>query len=350
MEERENIHKGFKIFIIIFTITVLLFINKEKIIEIFERKNKDLNLYETIEDDFDYRFFKGEIIRYNDDVIAHLEDFSTVEIQKDFNFDQPVIEFGDEYIYYASGDTGDIYVLNNQLETISQFNLNINIINIEETSKYIMVHSKGEEQETLLTIDKDGNILYRNSPNENILNYHMGGNTYAFSTLAIEDDILSTLNVYDFQGQLVDTMEFINEVIFKLYYVGEDIILLTDKSLYMVRNREILWSHEYPLIKNILIDNGKIELLYSNYLETLNPLGESLVTLEFKEEYDMITSMGDDLILYGEKDILIIRDDENYKLSLDHTIKDVSGCGNQIIVNTDEYTHIYEIEVTDEEE
>src|SRR5699024_9218651 len=153
-----------KIFIIIFTIIVLLFINRDTIIEIFERKDMDLHHYKTIEDDFHYRFFNGKMIRYNDDGIAYLEDdFSNAVLQKDFYFKEPIIEFGHEYIYYASGDSGDIYVLNNRLETISQFNLNMNIFNIEETSKHIMVHNKEEEEETLLTIDIEGNILYENS-------------------------------------------------------------------------------------------------------------------------------------------------------------------------------------------
>lgn len=349
MEERENIHKGFKIFIIIFTIIVLLFINRGKIIEIFQRKDMDLSLYETIEDDFQYRFFNGDIIRYNDDGIAYLEDFNRVTTQKDFNFEDPLIEFADKYIYYASGATGDVYVLNNRLETISQFTLNMNIFNIEETSRYIMVHSKGEE-ETLVTIDIEGNILYKNIPEKNILNYDMGRNTYAFSTLVIEDDILSILNIYDFQGQIVDSMEFKNEVIFKLYYLEEDILLLTDKGLYMIKDRQILWEKEFPLIKNIIIDKGKIQLLYSNCLETLDFLGQSISILEFEEEYDMITSMEDGLILYGEKDILIIKDEENYKLSLDHKINDVSGYNNQIIVNTEEYTYIYDMKITEGEE
>lgn len=350
MEEKDRIHKGFKIFIIVFTIFSLLFINRERIIGIFERKDLDLILNYTIEDDFDYRIFNGEIIRYNDNSIGHLDDFNTVRIQKDFNFTDPIIKFGSEYIYYASGDRGDVYVLNSKLETISQFNLNMNIFNIEETKKYLMVHSKGQELETLLSIDIEGNTIYKNSPVENILNYDMGANTYAFSTILIGDDILSSLYLYDFQGHEVNRMVFENEVIFKVYYSNENIILLTDKGAYVLSDSEILWNKEYPSIKNILVDKDNIHVLYSNYLETLDLFGETLETLEFEEDYDMILSMEDGLILHGENDLLLIKDDESYKVSLENTINNVSGYGNQTIVNTDKYTYIYDMEKTEDED
>src|SRR5699024_6968432 len=101
MEERESIHRGFKIFIIIFTIIILLFINRERVVKFVQGLSTDLNLCETIEDNYDYRFFNGEIIKYNKDGIAHIEDdFDEIIKQKDFEFSQPVIEFGDENIYY----------------------------------------------------------------------------------------------------------------------------------------------------------------------------------------------------------------------------------------------------------
>lgn len=344
MEERESIHKGFKIFIIIFTVIVLLFINKDRIIQFAE--GEDLDLVDTIEDGYDYRFINGEIIKYNDDGIVSLDDFNEIIVQKNFEFSVPVIELGEEYIYYADGETGDIYILNNKLETINQLNLDMKIFNIEETHKYIMIHSK-EEIETLYSINTEGSIIYKNSPNESILNYDMGANTYAFSTLQIGDDIISTLHLYNFEGQLVDTMDFEDEVIFKISYSGDNIILLTDKSLYII-DREILWNKEYSLIKNILIEDGNIYLLYSNYLETLSLSGESLNSLKLDQDYDMIVSMEDGLILYGETDILIMRDDEDYKLSIDDKIKNVSGNGNHLIVNTEEYTNLYEFETTEE--
>ena len=351
MEERQGVHKGFKIFIIIFTIFALLFINKEEIIKFFERKALDLTLNYTIKDDFDYRFFNGEIIKYNDNSIGHLDKINSVKTQKDFNFTDPVIKFGNEYIYYASGDRGDVYVLNNRLETVSQFSLNMNIYNIEETSKYPMVHSKGQEFERLLSIDIEGNTIYKNSPGENILNYDMGANTYAFSTISIGDDILSSLYLYDFQGQEVNRIVFENEVIFKVYYSNDNnIILLTDKGPYMLNNDKILWNKEYSLIKNILIYKDNIHVLYSNYLETLDFNGNVLETLEFEAEYDMMLGMEDGLILHGDKDLLLIKDNESYKLNLEDSIKNVTGYENEIIVNTDLQTYIYEIELTENEE
>lgn len=346
MEDRDSIHKGFKIFIIVFTIVVLLFINREMIADFFQGQNDDLDIYKRIEDDYDYRFFNSEIIKYNDQSIAHLEDFDQVKIQKDFRFSNALVEFGNDYIYYADSENGNLYILDKQMETIGQFNLDMNIFNIEETDKYIMIHSK-DESESLYSINDQGSIIYKNSPNSNILNYHMGSNSYAFSTLKIEDDIISTLHIYDFQGQLLDSMDFENEVIFKINYNGDNILVLTDKSLYMI-HREILWEKAYPLIKNIVIDKDSIKLLYSNYLETLDLSGNSLETLEFKENYDMIESMEDGLILYGDKDILAIRNDENYKLSLDDEITSLSGHGNYLIVNTEKYTNIYDFESKDQ--
>lgn len=340
MEERESIHKGFKVFIIVFTVIILLFINRERIIDIFQGQNADLDLVDRIEDDYDYRFFNGEILRYNENGLAHMEDFDKVIIQKDFGFSEPLMRFGKNNVYYCDAATGDIYVLNNELETISQFNLGMSIFNIYESNKYIMVHSK-EDPEHLYSINREGNIIYKNSPGKSILSYDMGANTYAFSTLLIEDDIVSTLHLYNFEGELVDTIDFENEVIFQFNYSGDDLILLTDKGMYMI-NREILWEKEFSLIKNILLYNENIYLLYSNYLEIFNLSGESLDIIELEEDYDMMIKVEDNIILYGEKEILIIRDEENYKLGIDDIIKSVSSNGNQLIVNTDDYTNIYE--------
>lgn len=346
MEEHESIHKGFKIFIIVFTALALLFINRERIIDLLQGQNNDLDLIKTIEDDYDYRFFNGEIIKYNDESIAHLEDFTEVKVQKDFGFTQAVLRFANEYIYYADGESGHVYILNNQMDTIGQFNLDMNIFNIYESNKYIMIHSKADS-ESLYSINTEGNIIYKNSPESSILNYDMGANSYAFSTLLIEDDITSTLHLYDFQGQLLDTMDFENEVIFKITYNGDNILVLTDKSLYMI-NREILWEKDYPLIKNILVENDKINLLYSNHLEILDLTGQVIDSIELEEDYDMIVSMDNGIILYGDKEILIISDGENYKLGIDDIINSVSGNGKQLIVNTEEYTNIYEFESIEE--
>ena len=214
------------------------------------------------------------------------------------------------------------------------------IFNIYESDKYIMVHSK-EEAENLYSINTQGSIIYKNSPGQNILSYDMGPNTYAFSTLTIGDDIVSSLYLYNFEGELVDTIEFENEVIFQFKYSGDNLILITDKGLYFI-NREILWDKEFPLIKNILLYNENIYLLYSNYLEIISLSGESLDTIELKEDYDMIMNVEDKIILHGEKDILIIGDDNNYKLSIDDIINSISSNGNQLIVNTDNYTNVYE--------
>ena len=135
MEEHESIHKAFKIFIIVFTVLALLFINRERIIDLLQGQNNDLDLLKTIEDDYDYRFFNGEIIKYNDESIGHMEDFDELRLQKDFSFSKAVIEFGSDYIYYSDGESGNIYILNNQVETISQVNLDMNIFNIDEELK-----------------------------------------------------------------------------------------------------------------------------------------------------------------------------------------------------------------------
>ena len=346
MEEKDSIHKGFKIFIIVITIIALIYINRDNLLGFLQGSKSDLSLIESIEDDYDYRFFNGEIIKYNDEGIAHLEDSHQVVLQKDFGFHEPVINFDNQYIYYADGQTGHVYILDNKLETISQFNLDMNIFNIEETGKYIMVHSK-EDVETLYLIDNEGSIIYKNSPDGNILNYDIGNNTYGFVTLSIDREIKSTLHLYDFQGQLDQTMDFEDEVIFKMDYIDDNILLLTDKNLYMM-DRQILWSNEYSLIKNILIEDERIFLLYSNTLETLDLSGNILETLEVEENYDMIKGMEDGLILYGERDILIIKDEEIYRLTIDEDIESLSGHGNYLIVNSESSSNIYELETNEE--
>ncbi len=45
---------------------------------------------------------------------------------------------------------------------------------------------------------------------------------------------------------------------------------MTDKSIYMLKNEDILWEREFQLIKDIYIDRTKIYVLYGNTLETIS--------------------------------------------------------------------------------
>lgn len=342
MEEKEGIHKGFKIFLIVFTIAILIFINRDRLMEMVEGQSSDFQLVETLEDGYNYRFFKGELIRYDDKTIAHLETFDELTLQKELNFTQPMVYFADKYIYYGDGETGDIYIFDSKLENIGQFNLKMKLFNIYETDKYLMIHNK-EDKETLYSINNQGGIIYKNTVDDNMLNYDMGPNTYAFVTVSMEDDIISTLHLYDFQGNLVDTMDFDNQILFKISYVEDNLVVLSDKTLYMI-HREILWEKDYSLIKNIMIDDDNIFLLYSNYLETLDHSGQTIDTVEFQEDYDMIESVENSLILHGDRDVIIMEGDKSLKLTMEDTIENLSINGNQLIVNTENYTNIYEFD------
>ena len=49
-----------------------------------------------------------------------------------------------------------------------------------------------------------------------------------------------------------------------------EIIALSDRSLYLIKDDKIMWKKEFDLIKDIYLGKDKIYILYSNYLETID--------------------------------------------------------------------------------
>ena len=344
-EEKKNNHKQFKIFIIIFVIASLFLLkeeNQNKIKELFgSMNNKDKVL--TIIDSFKYEeelvdlnVYDNTIVLWQKNKVSFKELNGTNIIEKEFNFEEPFIHYANNNIYVVDKSTGDIYYLNKKGETINREQLNKEIFNLKESNKNLIYHMKSQDKEIINVSDKDGvqigNYSYEN---RNILTYEANdkGSENAIAVLDINEGIIkSHIDLYGKNNEKVHELDILGEIVVFLEYTSKDeVVILTDSGLYFIKDGEVLWERNFDLIKDIYIDNDKIYVLYSNYLETIYFNGKTESKIGFGEDYKKIVPFQKNTILYGNNNITIVEKDKQI-LKHEENILGVYSSKDNIVV------------------
>lgn len=354
MDKHKKTNKGFKLLLIIFLILALFFVkeeNQQKVINIFnsfkgsEKILKYNQNYEVEEDESLY-YFNGSITKWNEGSISFLDRDGNNLWKKDSNFMFPNIISMDKSIYIMDKYSGDIICLDNKGNTTSRAQLNAPIFNLVEDNNLVLVHIKDEDIEKLNILDKDGKIIAENDT-KNILTYSASenGSKYLISSINISNTGLNSfVDFYSISNNEIYSITIPNEIVLFTKIVGNKIVTLTDISLNMIENGEIVWSIEYPLIKDIFINKDKILLLYGDNIETINLKGESENKITFGIDYKKIVPMGKYIALYGDKNILILDDGEELiKLKTEKDIIDIKGNNNILALHHKDGIELYDI-------
>lgn len=354
MDKTKKTNKRFKIFLIIFILFGFIFMkeeNQQKFISFFDSINSRSEKTIVFNNNFDSEdgekllFFKNSIVKWKENNISFLDLNGNNIWNKEFDFLQPDVLVFESNIYVLDKESGDIYVLDNKGNTVHRLELNTHIFNMSESGDNILVHIKTDDIEKLKILDKEGKELAQKEQG-NILTYSIDNKKSKFilSSLNLEKNIKSNANIYSFTDDSLGSFKFDDEIILFTQFINNKILIATDKSLYLVEDNKTIWSHEYPLIKDILINKEKIYLLYGDNLEIINLKGETEKKTTFGIEYKTIVQLQNYICLYGKKDILVLNNGEemvNYKTDKD--IVDIKGNNKLIAIHYLDGLEIYSI-------
>lgn len=351
--ERNNTHKGFKIFIIIFVLFALLFVkeeNQQKAIDIFKsfkNRDKELSITKSIDIGNNEKLFylNGSIIKWHENTLTFLNQNGDLMLEKEFSFNEPDIFISSGNIYLIDKSTGDIYQMDNEGNTLARLQTELPIFNIKEENNQLFIHFKEENDEGIKILNLDGEEIYFNTF-ENILTYSKGvGTSYIITNLEIDDgEINSMVSILANGGSLLDFLTIQNEIVLYSNTISDKVILLTDRSLKILKGGNIIYTGDYPLIKDILIKESKIYLLYGDNLEIIDLNGELEKKITYGLDYNKIVDLESYIGLYGTRDILVIKGgDEILKFKAEEDIINVNGNSNTIAINYLNKIEIYDI-------
>ncbi|WP_353097400.1 DUF5711 family protein [Tissierella praeacuta] len=321
MEDNKSSNsKGFKIFIIIFLILSMFLLKEENqnkligFIDFITGKEMVLELVNSFkngEDITDINIYDKTIVKWSNNKISFMKTDGTPVLEKEFNFTNPYIYYGDKHIYISDKSTGDIYCLDKNGETKNRFKLDNEIFNIKESHQNLICHIKSSDVENINILDKDGELVENQSyENENVLTYAANnkGKLSAIAILSLNEGVLkSKIECYGENNEKLNSLDIDNEIIIHLDFTSKDeIIALSDSSLYFIKDGKVVWKRQFDLIKDIYIGKDKIHILYSNYLEEIGFDDKSQNKISFAEDYTKIEPFQGRLLLYGDNNIVVV--------------------------------------------
>ena len=343
MEETKKTYKGFKLFILIFALLAVVFFkeeNQQKVVKIYNdltSKEIELQLNKQYQG-ANINFFDNTLIKWEDNNLTFLNNDGSKKWIKEFDFIEPEIVYSDKTICVLDKSLGDIYLLDSNGDTISKIQLKMPIFNIKESHNNLLIHIKEEGTESLKIIYKGENSLDELiKVNENILTYSLNNDStkYVYSSLKLTNsDIISKMVINSIEGIEEYSVEIPNEIIISTEFIKDKVIIITDSTLNIADNGEIKWSKEYPLIKDVFINNNEIYLLYGDNIEVIDLEGETKSKTTFGIDYKRIALVGDYIVLYGNKDLIILQDyNEVLRYKAEEDIIKIVGNNNQIILH-----------------
>lgn len=355
-ENTKDIHKGFKIFIIVIIIMLIFIVNKDsrnkvlEIIQTFTVREKSLILSDSIPIEAGVEgisLYDNMIIKYKYNKLSFMKLNGDLFFEKDFNFSNPYVYVKEKNIYIADKETGDIYCVDEKGETISRIQLSESLFNLKEIQKGIIAHIKTPDGEGINILNKEGDSIRVHKVNKgNILTFasNKDSSKYILSVIDLEGILKSITKVYNIEGEELSSIEFPNEVILFSEFIDDDIITLTDKSLYYIKDDKVQWKRQFSNIMDIYKDKEEIYILYENNFEIINFEGRTLDKFVFPKSFNRILKIDKYFLIYGDNDIVIFHGHKEIaKLKSPKEILGVSGNKSVIAIHYSDSLEIYEI-------
>ena len=355
-ESRNKNHKGFKIFVLLLLIGIIFFMNKDNQVK-FINAYRSLTMRDKILEKVQFTELDENVERvgllgknttiWNNSKLSIMDKDSNLILEKQFNFEMPDIIFGDKHSYIMDKATGDIYIINNNGETIERIVLDNKINNLVKDEDHLIAHTKSEEEENIVLLDNEG-VLLKVHPIESmsILTYNVDkkGDKYLISNLMIKDMLKSEIYSYAIDGKLLNTSTIDNEIIIFTKFVKDDVIVLTDKCLYYIRDEKIYWKKSFTNIKDVILRDDYVYILYGENLEIINLEGRTIDKLSFTEQLSKICDYDKLILLWGDYDLLGIEGNKKIlKYKHNEVIKDIIISKNYLGLVDHSGLHLFEI-------
>jgi len=284
-------------------------------------------------------------IAYHDDKIAiwtsnklFIYDLKGSKIlEKDFRLNNPNFYIGNERIYVYDRDVGDIYILNFNGNTIGRIQIGGEIKSISESRENLIVHTVEENNEVLKILNFNGQVKDSRSVEDKILAYCIDdeNRAYGICTLnLIDDGIRTEIKLYKIKGDIITTIHLMDQISLYAEFIGEnELLVLTDKGLYFIKDGVILWERQLEDIKDIYVDiNNNINILAGNTLESIYSDGNEKYRYSFIQDYNRIIPFKNYIVLWGPNQIVGLQEGkEVFKYESEDQIYDVIG-GNQYLI------------------
>lgn len=351
----KQIHRGFKIFLLLLIVGILFFANKDhqvKFIEAYQSlttREKSLEKIKSIDLDSNIRvgFFDENIAQWDGDKLSIVDMNNNPIIEKQFNFETPEAIFGQYGSYIMDKSNGNIYIIDNKGETKERLILDHKIYNLLEEQDHIIVYTRSEEDENLVLFDNNG-VLLRIHPvkDMSILTYNINekNDRYLISNLNIQSVLKSHMTIYSMDGEEINKMDISDEIIIFTKFVNEDLIALTDKCLYYIKDHKIHWKKSFSNIKDIELQNNEIYLLYGDHLEILNLEGRTIKKSFLNEQYRKMTNSEKYILLWGDYNLLGLQGNkEILKYKHDTVIHDIILNKNYLGLMDSSTLHLFEV-------
>ena len=327
LKEKIEKNKLYKFFIVLLSIVLIIVIfakqeNQEKFLGLFNRddisnvnidKKKTINL-ENIKDAINYEecivvHKENQLVGYGYD---GKEQWSKDIVLKNYN-----LFFGESNIYIYEKPTGYIQFINKSGDIFKEMNLDEEIKGLKKDYENIIVYTEKDSNEKIYIIDKNTNIREVNDLElKNILTYSASKEyaSYGISTLNLDaKDMNSKFTAFKYGNQVLYRKDFNGEmVLYSKFLDTHRVVIMTDKNVYLLNDFEgnTLWKKSYELIKDIDVKDNKINILYGNTLETLAANGHIDSKYSFVDNYRKIVTFDNFIMVYGDNNIMAIRDGE----------------------------------------
>lgn len=352
MEESKNRDKGFKKFLLVMGLFIIIMMNENtqksmsSLLKGMDKNSPKLEL------DIEYNgenlyYYKDTLIRWYDNKITYFNEDGSEESTKEFEFMNPDIYFGENIIYIMDKSSGDIYLMDEKGDTLSRVQIEGSIFNLIESNENLLVHSKGHQVENLFIFDKEGNNIESLQSNKNILTYSIDekGNNYGYSTTTVNEEVFnSTVYVKNIDGEEEYSKELSNEVVIFIEFIDNRIVLLTDINLYLIGDGNIIWTYPYKGMQDILVKENEIYMLNNNILNVINLNGELKESVSLSIDTSRIIDLDKYIGVHGKKDLVVLQNNkEMVKYIGQDDIIEVAGNNESIAVHYTDKVDILKI-------
>lgn len=353
-KEKENsnlkLKQNAKLLILAFLIISIFFINEDNLETLFSlgKNERQIDLIASIEvpEASNINIYEDNISVWTQNKLSIFDLKGNLKTEKEFEFEDSSVHFGKNYIYIADKTSGDVHKLNTDGETINLLNFKNPFFNIYEKNGNTLYHTKSNESESIYIYNKnDVLVAERSFIGKNVLSYEIenADTDYTISTLDLnKNNLKSKLTTYDKKSEEKFSLDIDKEIVLYMDTLNStNMAVLTDKSLYSIKDEQIIWEKSFNLIKDMYIED-KIYILYSNYLESINFEGKTIENIGFDKNYQNIIPIGKDILAYGEDGFSLISNDKEvlqHVSNIDH----LSTFGENIVILNDGKLYVYRV-------
>ena len=354
-EEKLKLPKFYRIYLMLLVVLVVALIvptSREKIFDalnIFRNTQMELEAvseFPVEEGVSDIGIYGENIIIWEDNQLLITDINGNQSKRKNYDFEDGGIFFGDELFYVMGKSKGEIQLVNKEGKIQEKIQCSPPFEKIDEEDEKVYIYKKDGDIETVDIVNKEGDLLKTHEERIPILLFAMGNKDeeYMVSTLDIVDDLNSLVDVYSLDEEQLGSYKIEDELAVYGKFIKKELVLVTDKGVYLFKNGEEKWKKEITNLKDVKLVGKEIHILYDGKFQTLNLRGKIKEDLKLELPLDGIKVADEGIILFGKENIIIPNSDENLlEFKSKGNIIDLKYGSGKLLVQLEDKIEVYNI-------